>query len=73
VFDGCSVAGLGRLSPLIGGEGLITIPDGERNEKFRKMHLKYGRLHPHVQGEFAFVQGELSCCFQCGVCALLGL
>jgi hypothetical protein len=29
---------------------------GELNEKFRKMH-------PHVQGEFAFVQGELSCCF----------
>jgi hypothetical protein len=27
-------------------------------------------LHPHVQGELAFVQGELSCCFQCGVSAL---
>jgi hypothetical protein len=42
---------------------------GELHEKFRK----FGSLHPHVQGELAFVQGELSCCFQCGVCALLGL
>jgi hypothetical protein len=40
---------------------------GELQEKFRK----FGSLHPHVQGELAFVQGELSCCF--GVCALLGL
>jgi hypothetical protein len=27
----------------------------ELNEKFRKLHLKFGSLHPHVQGEFAFV------------------
>jgi hypothetical protein len=27
------------------------------NEKFRKMHLKFGSLHPHVQGELAFAQG----------------
>jgi hypothetical protein len=33
---------------------------GELNEKFRKMHLKLGTLHPHVQGELAFVQGEFS-------------
>jgi heterodisulfide reductase subunit C len=46
---------------------------GELNEKFRKMHLKFASLHPHVQAELAFVQGELSSCFQCGVCALLGL
>jgi hypothetical protein len=23
-----------------------------------KMHLKFGTLHPHVQGELAFVQGS---------------
>jgi hypothetical protein len=37
------------------------------------MHIKFGSLLPHVQGELAFVQGELSCCFQCGACALLGM
>jgi hypothetical protein len=36
---------------------------GELNEKFRKMHLKFGTLHPHVQEELAFVQGEFSCGF----------
>jgi hypothetical protein len=25
-----------------------------------EMHLKLGTLHPHVQGELAFVQGEFS-------------
>jgi hypothetical protein len=25
------------------------------------MHLKFGTLHPHIQGELAFVQGGLSC------------
>jgi hypothetical protein len=36
---------------------------GELNEKFRKMHLKFGTLHPHVQGEHAFVQGSFLAVF----------
>jgi hypothetical protein len=30
---------------------------GELNEKFRKMHLKFGSLRPHVQRELAFFSG----------------
>jgi hypothetical protein len=39
------------------------------------MHLKLGTLHPHVQGELAFVQGEFSWVFSvefvlCSACDL---
>jgi hypothetical protein len=48
---------------------------GELNENFRKMHLKFGTLHPHVQGELAFVQGGFLAVFsvefvRCSACDL---
>jgi hypothetical protein len=42
---------------------------GELNEKFRKMHLKFGLCIHMFRGSLHLFRGS----FQCGVCALLGL